>query len=112
MFNDPPAPDLQARPLAEQAVRALSEQSAERAAEKMANEMAEKVVAGIFLHLGVDVNDKEAIKALRDDLSFLARMNRGAREIKSAAIKTCVGAVFAGLFSILIIGFKDWIFQK
>lgn len=102
---------LQARPLAEQAVRALSEQSAQFAAERTASEMAERVVAGIFLHVGYDVNDKEAMKELRDNLQFLSRMNRGARDIKSAAIKTCVGAVVTGFITLVVLGFKDWFFQ-
>lgn len=96
---------LQARPLAEAAVRALAEQTAEAAAERAAI----KAVELSFLLIGVDVHDKEQLARLRDDLAFLHRTNRGAREIKSAAIKTCVGAVLTGLSALLIFGFKDWI---
>jgi hypothetical protein len=74
-------------------------------------ELAREIAAEIFLHFGVDVTDKTALRTLRDDLAFLARVNRGAREIKSAAIKTCVGAVVTGGIALLVLGFKDWVFS-
>lgn len=103
--------DLKARPLAEQAVRALAEQAAEIAAERTANHMAEKVVESFFLHIGIDVHDKDAMRELRENLAFLSRMNRGAQEVKKAAIKTCVGALTTGLLALLWLGFKDRFFN-
>lgn len=103
-FDQPPPVAPDARTLADQAIRALAEQTAEAAAEKAAI----KAIQVAFLMLGVDINDKDALARLRDDLQFLQRTNRGAREIKNAAIKTCVGAVLTGLGALLILGFKDW----
>jgi hypothetical protein len=99
---------LEPRPLAEQAVRAVSEQSAEIAAEKAAERAAIKAVEFVFLYLGIDINDKEALRRMREQLEFVARVERGATEIKNATIKTCVGAFFAGLFALLLLGYRDY----
>lgn len=104
-----PDEELKARPLAEQAVRSLAEQTAELAAERAADKVAKRVLEGIFLHFGVDITDKAQVKALKDNLEFLHRVNRGSMEIKRAAIKTCVGAVVMGLLAILGLGVKDYI---
>jgi len=74
--------------------------------------LAREIAAEVLLHLGIDVADKEAMKELRSNLEFLKRMDRGAREVKSAAIKTCVGALITGLLSLLWIGFHDHIFKN
>lgn len=105
-----PDQELQARPLAEQAVRSLAEQTAEIAAERAAEKVAGKVIEGIFLHFGVDVTDREQVKGLKEDLSFLHRLNRGNMEIKRAAVKTCVGAVVLSTLTMLGWGFKEWLF--
>lgn len=104
--------DLQARALAEQAVRSLAEQTAEMAADKAAEKVAAKVVESLFLHFGVDVKDQRAVAAFREQLAFLARMERGAREVKSAIIKTCVGALVLGFITLLLIGVKSWFFKS
>jgi hypothetical protein len=80
---------------------------AEHAADKAADKAAEQAVKVAFLMLGVDITDAEQVKQLREDITFLQRTNRGAREIKSAAVKTCVGAVVTGLLALLVAGFKD-----
>jgi hypothetical protein len=112
-------PDVVFEPkaLAEQAVLAVAEKAAALAADKAASEAARRaavetadiVVARIFLHVGIDVADKDALARLRDNLAFLSRVERGAREIKSAAVKTCVGAVITGLLSLLVLGFLEWV---
>lgn len=96
--------DLSPRELADQAVRALAEQASEAAAEKAAM----KAVAYAFLLVGVNIQDKEQVARFRDDIGFLYRMNRGAREVKNAAIKTCVGALLTGTIAIFWLGFQDW----
>lgn len=113
-----PVPDVKfdAARLAEQAVLAVAERAAVLAAERAAGEAAERaatrtadmVIEKLFLHLGIDVNDKAGLNTLRENLQFLARMDRGAREIKSIIVKTCVGAVVMGMLAILAIGIRDW----
>lgn len=77
--------------------------------ESIAERAAQRTIEGLFLHLGIDIKDPEALKQMKEDLAFLARMGRGAREVKSVAIKTCVGSLIAGLIALLGIGIKDWI---
>ena len=71
--------------------------------------LAREIAAEVLLHLGIDVADKEAMKEFRGNVEFLKRMDRGAREVKSAAIKTCVGALITGLITLLWIGLRDWL---
>lgn len=105
------------RALAEQAVLAIAERAAmlaaERAAEaaalRAADHTAEMVVSRIFLHVGIDITDKVAMANFREQLQFLARMERGTREVRSMAVKTCVGAFVTGLITLLVIGFTNWI---
>lgn len=75
--------------------------------QEIANKAAINAVDLAFLHLGVDINDPRSINAIREDFEFLKRTNRGAREIKNAAIKTCVGAVITGFIAMIVLGFKD-----
>lgn len=103
--------ELQARPLAEQAVRSLAEQTAEIASERAGHAAAKAAVESVFLHLGIDILDKEQVSDLRESLQYLKRLNRGAKEVKSVAIKTCVGAVVTGIITLLVLGLKDWIFK-
>ena len=70
--------------------------------------LAREIAAEVLLHLGIDVDDKEGMKEFRSNLEFLKRMDRGAREVKSAAIKTCVGALITGLITLLLIGIRQW----
>lgn len=72
-------------------------------------ELAKEIAAQIFLHIGIDVEDKAQVERLRDNLSFLNRIGRGAEVMKSTAIKSCVGAFFAAVFAILVLGVKDWV---
>lgn len=71
--------------------------------------LAREIAAEVFLHVGVDVRDADQLKTLRDDLAFLSRAARGAREVKSALIKTCVGAFATGVIAIFWLGLKDWV---
>lgn len=71
--------------------------------------IAERIVSDFFLKLGVDVEDKDAMHKLRDNLIFLGRMADGAREIKSVVIKTGVGAAVTGFITLVVIGLRDWL---
>lgn len=70
--------------------------------------LAEEISTSFFLHLGIDVRDPVALGKLRNDLSFLSRLNSTTQEVKKAAIKTGVGTAIAGLVAIFILGFTDW----
>lgn len=74
-------------------------------------ELASDIVRELFLHIGFDVDDKDQMRGLREDLAFLQRMNRGAQEVKRAAIKTCVGALATGVLALLWLGFKEKIHE-
>lgn len=99
------AQSLRPRLLADQAIRAIAEQSAETAADKSAF----KAVALLMLHFGVDIDDPYQVREFRENLAFLARSARGAREVKSVVVKTCVGAIVTAVIAILFLGFKDWL---
>ena len=87
----------------------------ERRIEEAAERAALKALDVLMLHVGIDVNDTDEIKAFRERLECLKRMERGAREtkhmIKQAAIKTCLGALIMGLLTLLGMGIKDWIYH-
>jgi hypothetical protein len=70
--------------------------------------IAESAVENVLLRLGIDPGDPDGMASIRDDLQFLQRMNRGAKEVKRATIKTCVGAVVTGGIAMVLIGLKDW----
>lgn len=99
------AASLRPRLLADQAIRAISEQSAETAADKAAY----KAVALMMLHFSVDISDPVQVRNFKENLQFLARSARGAREVKHVAVKTCVGALVTGFIAIMFLGFKDWL---
>lgn len=71
-------------------------------------ELAKEIAAQVFLHIGIDVEDKAQVARLRDNLSLLNRIGRGAEVMKSTAIRSCVGAFFVALFTLLVLGLKDW----
>lgn len=73
----------------------------------VAEQAADRAVREVFLRLGIDVDDREALASAMDDFSFLKRMNRGAKEVKSTTIKTAVGAIIAAVFALLVLGFKE-----
>ena len=79
-----------------------------RELESVAEQAATRAVALAFLHLGVDVESKEELEAMRERFEFLKRMDRGAREVKRAAIKTCVGAVITGFIAMVLLGVQQW----
>lgn len=80
------------------------------------NEAAEraalKTMDVLFLHLGIDVNDPEELRALRERFEFLKRMHRGAVEVSSTArkavVRTCVGALASGLIALVVMRFKGY----
>lgn len=81
---------------------------AERAAERAADRAAMRAVELTFLHLGVDVTNKAEMESFKERLDFLKRMDRGAREVKRAAIKTCVGALVTGLIALVLLGAQNY----
>jgi hypothetical protein len=97
--------NLQPRALADQAIRAIAEQTAETASDKSA----QKAVALLMLHFGVDILDPVQVRDFKENLEFLKRSARGAREVKHAAVKTCVGALVTAFIAILFLGLKDWV---
>lgn len=68
-----------------------------------------RAIEGLFLRIGVDIKDPDQVRELKENLSLLTRVGYGARLVKATTIKTCVGAIVAGLIALLILGFKDWI---
>jgi hypothetical protein len=80
-------------------------------AEHIAAMAADKAVEGVFLRLGVDTKNPVALAAWQDNFSFLGRINTGAKLVKATTIRTGVGAVFAGCVTLIVLGFKDWIFK-
>ncbi len=79
------------------------------AVQAIAQEAAERAVVTILLRMGVDPDDRDGLKRLRDNLTFLARMNRGADQVGSIVAKTCAGAAVMAFLWMLGAGFKDWL---
>lgn len=73
---------------------------------RVADEAARKAVSDALLHLGIDVDNPETNADLKDDLAFLSRLNRGSREVKNAAIKTCVGAFITATIALMVLGIR------
>ncbi len=75
----------------------------------IAQEAAERAVVNVLLRMGIDPEDHEGLKSLRENLSFLARMNRGANHVGSLFVKTCAGAAIMAFLWMLATGFKEWL---
>ncbi len=93
----------------DQIARYAAAQVVESAAQEIARRAAEQAVDTVFLKLGLDTSDHESIKQWNDNLAFLSRMNRGARQVSKAATTTCAGAVVTGLIWLIITGLKEWL---
>lgn len=78
--------------------------------DEIAQEAADKALERVLLRLGIDPEDTQGLQNWRNDLFFLARMSRGAHQISSIIVKTCVGAAVLGIIWIVLQGFKDWVF--
>jgi sugar phosphate isomerase/epimerase len=74
----------------------------------IAEDAATRAVEMTFLHLGVDLADADERAAMKERFEFLKRMDRGAREVKRAAIKTCVGAFITGSVALFLLGLQNW----
>ncbi len=74
-----------------------------------AQEAAERAIENILLRMGIDPDDQEGLKKLKDNLHFLARMSRGADQVGSVMTKTCTGAAIMAFLWMLVVGFKDWL---
>lgn len=86
----------------------------DRVLEKLAEgrkELVRDTVEEVFLKMGIDPSNVNETSALKTDLQFLHNAHRGAREIKSVAIKTCVGAFFTFLIGLIGLGLHQY-FRK
>ena len=75
--------------------------------EKAAELGAEKAVAKIMLMLGVDITDKEDVRAHKADLQNARKVRLAGERIGAAALLIVVGAIVTGALSFLWNGFKS-----
>ena len=80
---------------------AIATRAAHRALEAFEHRIREN-----FLRLGIDTDDLDSLAYWQDNLQFLARANRGSKQVSSVIVKTCVGAVVSGLLWLIWVGFK------
>jgi hypothetical protein len=78
--------------------------------EAMAERVAEKAVETFALRMGLDPEDKDALKEFRENLAFVSRMKRGANQMSGVILKTCAGAAVTAFLWMLVQGFRDWIY--
>ena len=74
--------------------------------ERAAELGAEKAIAKMMLFLGVDITDKEDVKALRADLLNARKVRIAGERIGGAALLVIVGAIAAGALSFMWSGFN------
>jgi hypothetical protein len=89
----------------------MSNLTREEAAE-IANDAAQRAVDAVMLRLGIDPHDPESLARARNNLQFLARMNRGATQVSNAIVKTCAGAAITAILWLLGVGLKEWLMMK
>lgn len=56
--------------------------------------------------IGFDLTEPHEIQ---EDMAYLRNLRETGKQVKSAAVKTCVGAGIAGACTILVYGFKEWL---
>jgi len=74
--------------------------------ERAAELGAEKAVAKMMLFLGVDITDKEDVKALRADLLNARKVRIAGARIGGAALLVIVGAIVTGAVAFMWSGFN------
>lgn len=80
----------------------------EAEARRIANQAAQGAIEGLFLHLGIDIKDKDALKELRSNLSFLQRMSKGANIFTA----TCIGAFASGFIGLMVFAAQQWMSRR
>ena len=80
----------------------LTEQEVERIAKTAADEAVDQ----LFLHLGVDLNDKDQMSSLKYDLAHLHRWRKSTDTIKRQSLTAAVTFVVAGLMGALWLIFR------
>jgi hypothetical protein len=69
--------------------------------EKLIEETVYKTLTG----LGFDLRDAPGIQ---QDIAYLRKLRRGAGNIKTVTVNTCIGAVVLGVMWVMLEGLRTW----
>ncbi len=69
--------------------------------EAVAKAAAEKAVSHVFLHLGVDVENKDELKELKRGLSFLRSWRSSVETVRKGGLVAAVTVITAGALGLI-----------
>lgn len=84
----------------------LTPQAVRDIAERAAIAASRQTVETLFLHMGIDVNDKTSLKELKENLAFLHELRESKETISKAAKVAAASAIVTALFGIIWLGVK------